>query len=160
MQLPSVGGFFLYDKYNNNQLREQNSQTLQKINKQMYRYCHDMRHINTFLYLYFSKLMRNKIIKAICSCLTRTTINLKPHTHWAIHNHADRILDRSPIGVMFNMNRRYNRPIVAPIVVPIQMKHVHSCESYQQATHPKYDLRGRESPSGYRGCLIHYSSIL
>ena len=30
-----------------------------------------------------------------------------------------------------------------------QIKHAHSCESYQQATPQKYDQRGHESPSGY-----------
>ena len=32
---------------------------------------------------------------------------------------------------------------------PIQIKHVHSSISYQQATYQKYDRRGQESPSGY-----------
>ena len=32
---------------------------------------------------------------------------------------------------MFNMDRRYKRPIVAPIVSPIQIKHVHSSVAYQ-----------------------------
>ena len=52
---------------------------------------------------------------------------------------------------MFNMNQRYNRPILAPIAVvaPIQIKPVHSSVSYQQATNQKYDRCGHESPSGY-----------
>ena len=48
---------------------------------------------------------------------------------------------------MFDINRRYKWPIVAPIVPPIQIKHVHSSVSYQQAT--KYDRRGHKLPSGY-----------
>ena len=40
---------------------------------------------------------------------------------------------------MFDMNWRYNRTIVAPIVpvivLPIQIKHVHSIVSYQWAIH-------------------------
>ena len=32
---------------------------------------------------------------------------------------------------------------------PIQIKHVHSSISYQQATYQKYHRRGQESPSGY-----------
>ena len=39
-------------------------------------------------------------------------------------------------------DRPENRP-------PIQIKPVHSSISYQQATHQKYDRRGRESPSGH-----------
>ena len=46
-------------------------------------------------------------------------------------------------------NRRYNRPIVPTIVPPIQIKHVHSSFSYQQAIYQKYNRRGNESPSGY-----------
>ena len=45
---------------------------------------------------------------------------------------------------MFNLNRR---PILWAIVVPIQIKHVYSSVSYQQANHQKYDRRGHESPS-------------
>ena len=55
---------------------------------------------------------------------------------------------------MFDLNRRYNRPIVAPtvlpIVAPIQIKHVHSCVSYQHVTYQKYDRRGHESLCRYR----------
>ena len=47
------------------------------------------------------------------------------------------------------MNRRYNRPTVAPIVPPIQIKHVHSCVSYQGAIYQIYDRRDHASPSGY-----------
>ena len=58
---------------------------------------------------------------------------------------------------MFNMNRRYSRPIVALIVAPIvalivapiQIKHVHSSVSYQLAIYQKYDWRGHASPSWY-----------
>ena len=53
---------------------------------------------------------------------------------------------------MFNMDRRYNRPIVAPIVspivTPIQIKHVHSSVSYQRAINQRYNRRGLAS-SGY-----------
>ena len=45
---------------------------------------------------------------------------------------------------MFDMNLRYNQPIVAPIVAPIENKHVHSCVSYQQATYQKNDRRCEE----------------
>ena len=52
---------------------------------------------------------------------------------------------------MFNMDRRYNRPIVAPIIppieAPIQIKHVHSSVSYQWAIYQRYDKHGSESPS-------------
>ena len=50
---------------------------------------------------------------------------------------------------MFDLNRRYDLPIVLPIVVPIQIKHVHSSVSYHWAIYQKYDRRGHESPSGY-----------
>ena len=50
---------------------------------------------------------------------------------------------------MFNMNRRYNRPIVTPI----QIQNVHSSVSFQRAIYQKYDWRGRELPSGY-GALV------
>ena len=71
-------------------------------------------------------------------------VYIKPHTHQALHNHADHIfLIDDPLvwdtGMyMFNMNPRYTRPIVALIaapivalivaliVVPLQIKHVHS----------------------------------
>ena len=39
-------------------------------------------------------------------------------------------------------DRLENRP-------PIQIKHVHSSLSYQQATYQKNDRHGQESPSGY-----------
>ena len=61
---------------------------------------------------------------------------------------------------MFDMNRQYTRPIVAltvvPIVPPIEIKHVHSCVSYQRVTYQKYNRRGHESPSGYGalGCRL------
>ena len=41
-------------------------------------------------------------------------------------------------------NRRYDRPIVAPI----HIKHVHSSVSYQWEIYQKYDQRGCASPSG------------
>ena len=44
---------------------------------------------------------------------------------------------------MFGLNRR---PILWAIVVPIQVKHVHSSVSYQQGTHHKYKRCGHESP--------------
>ena len=47
---------------------------------------------------------------------------------------------------MFDLNRW---PILWPIVAPIQIKHIHSSISYQQATHQKYDRCGDELPSGY-----------
>ena len=47
---------------------------------------------------------------------------------------------------MFDLNLRL---ILWAIVVPIQIKHVHSGVSYQQVTHKKYDRLGHESPSGY-----------
>ena len=47
---------------------------------------------------------------------------------------------------MFDLNRG---PILWAIVAPIQIKDVHSSDSYQQATHQKYDRRGHESLSGY-----------
>ena len=47
---------------------------------------------------------------------------------------------------MFNLNRQTN---LLAIAVPIQIKHVHSSVSYQQATYQKYDRRYHESPSGY-----------
>ena len=50
-------------------------------------------------------------------------------------------------------NRRYNRPIVAPI----HIKHVHSTVYYQWATYQKYDQRGCELPSAY-GALVDFSS--
>ena len=50
---------------------------------------------------------------------------------------------------MFDLNRRYNRPIVTPIVAPIHTKPVYSNISYQQAIAQKYSRRGRDSPSGY-----------
>ena len=43
---------------------------------------------------------------------------------------------------MFDLNQ-------LPILWAIQIKHVHSSVSYQQATHKKYDRHGHESPSGY-----------
>ena len=54
---------------------------------------------------------------------------------------------------MFNVNWQYNRPIAALIVVPIvvlmEIKHVHSTVSYQWAAYQKYDPRGHALPSGY-----------
>ena len=47
---------------------------------------------------------------------------------------------------MFDVNRR---PILWAILLPIQIKHVHSSISYQQAIYQRYNLRGCESPSGY-----------
>ena len=51
---------------------------------------------------------------------------------------------------MFDLNQR---PILGAIVGPIQIKHVPFSVSYQQATHQRYDRRGRESPSGYRALV-------
>ena len=47
---------------------------------------------------------------------------------------------------MFDLNWR---PILWAIVGPIQIKHVLSSLSYQQATLQKYDWSGHELPSGY-----------
>ena len=47
---------------------------------------------------------------------------------------------------MFDLNREYDRPENWPA---IQIIHVHSSVSYQQATYQKYDPCGQESPSGY-----------
>ena len=70
---------------------------------------------------------------------------------------------------IFDLNWRYNQPIVSLIVVPIvapivapivgpieapiHIKHVHSSASIQWTIYPKYDRRGRELPSGY-GALM------
>ena len=51
---------------------------------------------------------------------------------------------------LFDLNQRL---ILWAIDLPIQIKHVHFSMSYEQATHQKYDRRGRESPSGH-GPLI------
>ena len=57
---------------------------------------------------------------------------------------------------MFDLNRRYDRSIVALIYI----KHVHFSLSYQQVIYPKYDRLGRESPSGYGAQLfIHFRDI-
>ena len=50
---------------------------------------------------------------------------------------------------MFNVNWRYNRPIVTPIVAPIHIKHVHFSVSHQWAIYQKYSRRSHELPSGY-----------
>ena len=54
---------------------------------------------------------------------------------------------------MFDLNQRYNQlivqPIVALIVAPIQIKHVHSSVSYQWPIYEKYDRHGHALPSGY-----------
>ena len=50
---------------------------------------------------------------------------------------------------MFNMNRLYNRPIVAPVVVLIQIKYVYFSVSYQWAIYQKYDRWGHTSPRRY-----------
>ena len=47
---------------------------------------------------------------------------------------------------MFDLNQR---PILWAIVAPIQIKHVHSSVSYQQAINPIYDRHVYELPSGY-----------
>ena len=52
-----------------------------------------------------------------------------------------------------------NPSIVAPIVAPIHIKHVHSSLSYQLTTYPKSDWRGRESPSGYGPLLLLHAFI-
>ena len=37
-----------------------------------------------------------------------TSERLKPNTHWVIHNRADRIFDRSPIGMIhWNVHVRF-----------------------------------------------------
>ena len=55
---------------------------------------------------------------------------------------------------MFDLVRRYNQRIV----VPIQIKHVHSSVSYQWAIYHKYHWCGHESPIGYGALVasIHY----
>ena len=55
---------------------------------------------------------------------------------------------------MFDPNRRCDRPYDRP---PIQIKHVHSSLSYQQATYQKYDLRDHKSPSGYGLLEVTYA---
>ena len=55
---------------------------------------------------------------------------------------------------MFDLGWRYNRQYNWPIVLPINIKHVHSSVSYQWAIYQKYDRRGCESPSGYGA--LHY----
>ena len=59
---------------------------------------------------------------------------------------------------MFDLKRCYNGPIVALVVAPIHIKHVHSSVSYRWAIYKKYDRRGCESPSGYKplGCCAYY----
>ena len=61
----------------------------------------------------------------------------------------------------FDMNWRYNQPIVAPlvppIVLPIQIKHVHSSVSYQWVIYQKYNRHGHASPSGY-GPFAHFQN--
>ena len=47
---------------------------------------------------------------------------------------------------MFDLNWQ---PILWAIIALIQIKHVHSSVSYQQATYQKSNLRAHESPSGY-----------
>ena len=54
---------------------------------------------------------------------------------------------------MFDMNLRL---ILWPIVAPIDIKHVHSSVSYQQASFQIYDRCGEELRSGY-GPLGLYS---
>ena len=46
---------------------------------------------------------------------------------------------------MFDLNRCYNLPIVAPF----HIKHIHSSVSYQWTIYQKYDRNGCESSSGY-----------
>ena len=64
---------------------------------------------------------------------------------------------------MFDLNRRYNwliiAPIAAPIVALIHIKRVRSSSSYQLATYPEYNRRGRESPSGYGPLYVLYDNI-
>ena len=59
---------------------------------------------------------------------------------------------------MFNLNWWQ---IIWAIIASIQIKHVHSSLSYQQATYQKYDRRGHKSPSGY-GPLrpVHTETIM
>ena len=59
---------------------------------------------------------------------------------------------------MFDLNKR---SILWLIVAPIQIKHIHSSVSYQQAIHQKYDRCGDELPSGYGPlCNMPYISSL
>ena len=48
---------------------------------------------------------------------------------------------------MFDLNRRYNRPIVAPFVTPIQIKRIFQSPIPMEDL-SKYDRRGHASPSG------------
>ena len=51
---------------------------------------------------------------------------------------------------MFDLNWCHDWPIVAPIVVQIQIiYYVHSNVSYQWVIYQKYDRHGHESPGGY-----------
>ena len=65
---------------------------------------------------------------------------------------------------MFNMNKRYDLPIVASIVAPIQIKHVHSSVSYHWAIHQNYYQCGHELPNGYGALairiIVHNGDIL
>ena len=89
---------------------------------------------------------------------------IKADTHQAMHNHANRIFYILPIGrihwhiYMFNMNRRYNQPIVVPIV---DQEFTFQC-LIPMGVLSKYDRRGYASPSGYgplvckKGCTKIY----
>ena len=59
---------------------------------------------------------------------------------------------------MFNMNQRYNQPIVTPIVAPIV--DVHSIVSYQLSICQKYNRVGHESTSRYWALLGAVCSLL
>ena len=71
---------------------------------------------------------------------------------------------------MIDLNWRYNGLIVAPIVAliiaPFQINHVHSSVSYQWKIYEKYDQHGHESPSGGRAFSLfcvgpkHFKTIL
>ena len=91
------------------------------------------------------------------------------HIQWAIDDHADRFVGGSPVG-MTHWNVHVRSESVQrlsiesadseAICVPIQIKQVHSSASYHQATHPKYDRRGRELLSGYGPLYSLYCLML
>ena len=60
---------------------------------------------------------------------------------------------------MFDLGRRYNRRYNRPIVAPIQIKHVHSSIPYQRAIYEKYGRHGRELPSGYGALGQTFSNL-
>ena len=77
-----------------------------------------------------------------------------------MRDHANRIFDRSPIGMEhWNEHVYYESALQSAdcvmICAPIQIKHVHSSVSYQWAIYQKYNPRGRELPSGYGAVKLY-----